>query len=230
MNLGINVHGGLTSTIIPYNSAIPAKYAGNYTTVYDDQTIVSIEVTEGDSAISEENTILGKFQLFDIPPKPAGEANIEVQFQIDNDCILHVRAIERSTGKTAKMRIDYANKRLTDTDKNRTVNNLEEFRRQDSQRREFIRAWNDLEEFCFNVQVKFESVGLFSGFSNFDRLRIIKKCEKTIKWIEDVKYATNSDIGMLELRKTELQKLVNDSKNFFVTAWFKNLLIGSPSD
>lgn len=230
LNLGIEVHGGRSSTIIPYNTAIPTKISENYTTVYDYQTIVTIAVIEGDSKKSAENKLLGKFELYDIPSMPAGKPSIMVQFHIDNDCILHVKAMEASTGKTANMRIDYANKRLTDDEKKRTVNNIEEFRRQDSQKRDFIRAWNDLEKFCFQVQEKFESVGLFSGFSKIDREIIIEKCAETIKWIEEIKYTTNSNYQMFEKRKAELQKLVNDSKGFFFKAWFKDLRIGSTSD
>jgi molecular chaperone DnaK len=42
---------------------------------------------------------LGQFSFADIPKMPAGDADIEVEFKIDEDGIMHVIANEVSTGK-----------------------------------------------------------------------------------------------------------------------------------
>ena len=49
--------------------------------------------------MTKYNNLLGKFVLSGIPPAPCGVPQIEVTFNVDENCFLTVSALDKSTGK-----------------------------------------------------------------------------------------------------------------------------------
>ncbi len=94
LSLGIETVGGLMDVIIPRNSKIPSKAGRQYTTSIDGQKNLKISVFQGERDLVEHNRKLGEFILRDIPPMPAGLPKIDIQFIINADGILTVRARE----------------------------------------------------------------------------------------------------------------------------------------
>jgi molecular chaperone DnaK len=66
---------------------------------------VEIHVLQGEREMASYNKTLGKFQLVDLPPGPAGVPQIEVTFDIDANGIVHVSAKDRATSKEQSMTI-----------------------------------------------------------------------------------------------------------------------------
>lgn len=58
--------------------------------------MVTVSVYEGERPLVKDNHLLGKFDLTDIPPMPKGKPEVEVTFDIDDDGILSVEAVEKS--------------------------------------------------------------------------------------------------------------------------------------
>ena len=94
LSLGIETIGGLMDVIIPRNSKIPTKAGRQYTTSVDGQKNLKITVFQGERDLVEHNRQLGEFILRDIPPMPAGLPKIDIQFILNADGILTVRARE----------------------------------------------------------------------------------------------------------------------------------------
>lgn len=105
LSLGIETVGGLMDAIIPRNNKIPAKVGRNYTTSVDGQTKLKVSVYQGERDLVEDNRKLGEFILSGIPPMPAGIPKIEIQFILDADGILVVRASELRSGIAQKIEI-----------------------------------------------------------------------------------------------------------------------------
>jgi Fe-S protein assembly chaperone HscA len=94
LSLGIETVGGLMDAIIPRNTKIPAKAGRQYTTSVDGQKNLKISVYQGERDLVEHNRKLGEFILKGIPPMPAGLPKIDIQFILNADGILTVRARE----------------------------------------------------------------------------------------------------------------------------------------
>ena len=94
LSLGIETVGGLMDVIIPRNSKVPGKAGRQYTTSIDGQTNLKISVYQGERDLVENNRKLGSFILRGIPPMPAGLPKIEIQFILNADGILKVKAKE----------------------------------------------------------------------------------------------------------------------------------------
>ena len=59
----------------------------------------TLQVYEGERAMTKDNHKLGQFDLTGIPPAPRGVPQIEVTFEIDANGILNVAAHDKGTGK-----------------------------------------------------------------------------------------------------------------------------------
>jgi molecular chaperone HscA len=94
LSLGIETVGGLMDVIIPRNSKVPHRAGRQYTTSVDGQTNLRISVYQGERDLVEHNRKLGEFILKGIPPMAAGMPKLEIQFILDADGILTVKAKE----------------------------------------------------------------------------------------------------------------------------------------
>ncbi|WPK24605.1 hypothetical protein PUMCH_001884 [Australozyma saopauloensis] len=96
LTLGIETYGGLFSPLIPRNTAIPVKKEQNFSTAVDGQTGVDISVYQGERPMVQDNKLIGKFKLANIPPGPKGTPVITVSFDINVDGILKVSAYDKT--------------------------------------------------------------------------------------------------------------------------------------
>ncbi|MFN0015512.1 MAG: Fe-S protein assembly chaperone HscA [Saprospiraceae bacterium] len=98
LSLGIETVGGLMDTIVPRNAKVPSRAGRQYTTSVDGQKNLKIAVFQGERDLVQHNRKLGEFTLTGIPPMPAGLPKIDIQFVINADGILTVRAKELRSG------------------------------------------------------------------------------------------------------------------------------------
>ena len=120
LSLGIETLGGAMGKLIMRNSTIPCQASETFTTYLDGQTSVDIHILQGERELVSDSRSLGKFQLKNIPPMPAGAPRIRVTFLIDANGILNVSARETRSGKEAYVQVTPAHG-LTENEVDRMV-------------------------------------------------------------------------------------------------------------
>jgi molecular chaperone DnaK len=144
LSLGIETHGGMFEKLIERNSTIPTKNTKVFTTVADNQSVVEIHVLQGERELAKEDKSLGRFELVGIPTAPRGVPQIEVNFAIDSNGIVHVSARDLATGKAQGMQINPAGG-LSQSEIDRIIHEASAFAAADSERRELAQIRNRLE-------------------------------------------------------------------------------------
>ena len=144
LTLGVEVKGGMIAPMITRNTTVPAKKTEIYTTAENNQPGVEINVLQGERPMAADNKSLGRFKLEGIPPMRAGQAQIEVTFDIDANGILHVTAKEKTSGKESSIRIENTTT-LDKSDVERMVQEAEQNAAADKLRREKVEKRNNLD-------------------------------------------------------------------------------------
>lgn len=108
LSLGLETLGGIFSPIIKRNATIPTRKTQTFTTSEDNQRSVKIKVFQGEREIASQNHYLGEFELDNLPPGPRGSLKIDISFEVDENGLIHVKAVDQDTGAQQSIKINNA--------------------------------------------------------------------------------------------------------------------------
>lgn len=151
LSLGIETLGGVMTTLIERNTAIPTKKSQVFSTAADNQPAVDIHVLQGERKMSTDNKTLGRFELMGIPPAPRGVPQVEVTFDIDANGILSVSAKDMSSGKSQQIKIT-AQSGLSEEEIKRAVNDAEGHAEEDKRKAEAVGQRNNLDNLVYQTE------------------------------------------------------------------------------
>lgn len=87
--------------IIERNTVIPASRTETLYTIRDNQSVVCVNILQGESRFAANNLLLGELNV-EIPKAPKGQESIDVTYTYDVNSILEVQVKINSTGKIIK--------------------------------------------------------------------------------------------------------------------------------
>ena len=158
LSLGIETLGGVFTRLIERNTTIPTKKSQVFSTADDNQTAVTIRVSQGEREMAADNKLLGQFDLVGLPPAPRGMPQVEVTFDIDANGIVNVSAKDKATGKEQQIRIQ-ASGGLSDADIEQMVKDAEANADSDKAARALVEAKNGAEAMVHQTEKQLEEFG-----------------------------------------------------------------------
>ncbi|EGB05597.1 hypothetical protein AURANDRAFT_59335 [Aureococcus anophagefferens] len=149
LSLGIELEGGVMSTLIKRSTPIPCAKTREYTTCDDYQTAIDVAVYEGERPAVSANNKLGEFKIDGIERARKGEPKVEVTFALDANGILAVSARDKVTGASASTQIKADRGRLEEEDIQRMIEDAKKYREDDAAFADKAGLRNALEEAAF---------------------------------------------------------------------------------
>ncbi len=108
------------SRIISKNTRIPCEQTrDNYVTTHDGQTTMDLWLVQGENEDPLECNVLGHFEFYGIPPRPAGESRLAVTYRYNANGIVEVEAMDLRSGQTLAHRLAAGHITLEDLARNR---------------------------------------------------------------------------------------------------------------
>jgi molecular chaperone HscA len=93
MNIGIcDGHDNMVN-MIEKNTKIPTSIEKAFTTNYDCQRIINVDIYEGVDEECKNNIIIGSYQICNVPPQKKGTIIIKLKFSINTNGILNISII-----------------------------------------------------------------------------------------------------------------------------------------
>ncbi|MDE0315383.1 MAG: Hsp70 family protein [Candidatus Poribacteria bacterium] len=93
------------SIIIPKNTNIPCEISKDYDTISDNQTEFDVIVLQGGEELApRECPVRDAYEVFDIPPRPAGDTRIKVTFKYNANGVIEVEAEDADNKKILPIR------------------------------------------------------------------------------------------------------------------------------
>ena len=151
LSLGVETGGGVFHVLIDRNTTIPAHKQEIFTTSVDNQPFVPIHILQGEREMAADNKTLAKFELTGIPPAPRGMPQIQVNFDIDAEGILHVSAKDLGTGHEQTIKV-VASSGLTQEEIERIIEQAGKFKEADEKRKELAELKNNADALLYTSE------------------------------------------------------------------------------
>jgi L1 cell adhesion molecule like protein len=152
LSLGVAMEGNIFAPVVPRGQTVPTIKKRTFTTVADNQQTVQFPVFQGERVNCEDNTSLGEFTLAPIPPMRAGDAVLEVVFEVDVNGILKVTATEKTSGRSANITISNAVGKLSSTEIETMINDAQKFKTSDEAFSKKFEGRQQLESYISRVE------------------------------------------------------------------------------
>ena len=138
LSLSLMSSSGLVNVLIPRNTKIPCSVTKTFTTSYDYQTDVFIDVFQGEREFASDNKRIGnRLTLYGITPAKVGLISIDVTFAIDESGILTVTAEEVGTENRKSISVnDYYKLSASEIENSLRIANY--FKEQDAERKQIL--------------------------------------------------------------------------------------------
>ncbi|GJZ67145.1 heat shock 70 kDa protein, partial [Tanacetum coccineum] len=169
LSIGLETAGGVMTVVIPRNTTKPTIKEHVLSTSSDNQLAVVVHVYEGDRATTEDNNLLGKFELSGIPPATSGVPQISVSFGLDANGFLDVSAEVIVGGQKNKLTVK------------KMVHEVQKYK---AEPKKNVEAKNALKNYAYNMMNTIKDDKVASIIPVDDKKKVEDAVDKAVHWLD----------------------------------------------
>ncbi|KAF7954037.1 uncharacterized protein EAE97_001435 [Botrytis byssoidea] len=193
LSLGVAMEGNIFAPVVTRGQTVPTIKKRTFTT----QT-VQFPVFQGERVNCEDNTSLGEFTLAPIPPMKAGDAVLEVVFEVDVNGILKVTATEKTSGRSANITIANSVGKLSSSEIEKMVADAAEFKSSDDAFSKRFESKQQLESYISRVEEIISDPTMSIKFKRGNKEKIESALSDAMAQLE-IEDSTSDDLKKKEL-------------------------------
>lgn len=182
LDLRIEVAGGQTAVLVPANTTIPCKRNQQFANYADYQAEATIHVLQGNRPSPRDDKSLGQFNI-EITKAPRGQAQIDVEFDIDANGVIKVTAKDVATGKEKDIRIE-GNGTLSEDEIERMRAEAAKFEAQDKKFEEDGKKFNEYESRAYGVRDSLKEENFQKILTESQKTALTEKYEAVLKAVD----------------------------------------------
>ncbi|KAH0788709.1 cytoplasmic heat shock protein 70 [Histomonas meleagridis] len=200
ISLGLNVDNRMCK-FIERNTQIPVeRVQDDFTSKEKNESFVYIEIYEGESEDLNENNFLGSFVLALDQPSNS-KPKIKVKFFVDENGILHVSAVDETTGNSESIKISNNAGSMSKKERKRLAEAEKEFQIKQKKKEKIATELNDLKSFCYKIRRKNKTN---EKLSNKTKMKIEELIKEVLAWKPNVNTVESEEIN------NKKEKLISD--------------------
>ncbi|KAG5863212.1 hypothetical protein JTB14_028211 [Gonioctena quinquepunctata] len=181
--LSLGLGHTLMTTVIERNTSLPTKSSVRRQTRHNNQESVVFQIYEGERKNTIYNNKLGELRLTGLPHDRAGDVEFSVTFNLDEDGILTVTAIELSTGNRNKLVVTLGEFRLSERKVKLSVEDAAKHKYEDDVFEAYETVRTELVRKCNHILYDLTKIPTES-----DRFIVRKKCQKFLDFSENLDF------------------------------------------
>ena len=157
LSIGVKRSDGMMSVILAKNTPYGEKHTKEYVTSKDNMQSMKLHIYQGERPVARDNFEIGVLKITGIPPKPQGEASVEITMEVDNNGILKLAAMEMSTKVVTKHVFDNNTTNLSAEQIKEMMETAERLREEDRKKVEMMKVVSEVEEMSRKAKMGMEA-------------------------------------------------------------------------
>ncbi|KAF7910754.1 uncharacterized protein EAF01_002263 [Botrytis porri] len=192
LSLGVAMEGNIFAPVVTRGQTVPVYYQE------ENLHHFQFPVFQGERVNCEDNTSLGEFTLAPIPPMKAGDAVLEVVFEVDVNGILKVTATEKTSGRSANITIANSVGKLSSSEIEKMVADAAEFKSSDDAFSKRFESKQQLESYISRVEEIISDPTMSIKFKRGNKEKIESALSDAMAQLE-IEDSTSDDLKKKEL-------------------------------
>lgn len=168
LTMSLGTLGGIAVPLVKRGTPLPAKRKQRFATAADNQKAITVLIFLGESKIASKNIALGNFDATGIAEAPRGEAEVEVQFEVDQTCQVRVTATPLKFGKVSSSTTGTFNTVLTKEKVDEMLRKAIDEEQEDQSLAEQVEAKNDANQLLIRAEKYLQSQQQYGVRSSVD--------------------------------------------------------------
>jgi molecular chaperone DnaK len=190
LSLGIAIKGGKFKRMIERNERLPARETEVFKTASEGSTAVRIPIYQGERDIAKENRHLKTLVIEGMAPGSRNSAHIEVTFEVQQNGLINVQAVESTRSKSVEVELEGEN-RLPDEYISEQIEEARQKEEKDKKRQKVIDAQNNAQK---SIDKAEKLIGEFRQVFDEEELSHMKKHITNVKRVRKDDTATLGDL------------------------------------